>query len=77
MTTTRENSGSLTFAGLDKATNDNFTVSYSTVDLSAVGGSDYTSKTDNVSFSGSAGETQTVTISLLGDSVVEDNETFG
>ncbi|MEC8019282.1 MAG: Calx-beta domain-containing protein, partial [Actinomycetota bacterium] len=74
---TVENGGSLTFTlSLDKATNDNFTVSYTTVDLSAVGGSDYTSKTDNVSFSGSAGETQTVTISLLGDSVVEDNETF-
>ncbi|MEC7457145.1 MAG: Calx-beta domain-containing protein, partial [Actinomycetota bacterium] len=74
---TVENGGSLTFTlSLDKATNDNFTVSYTTVDLSAVGGSDYTSKTDNVSFSGSAGETQTVTISLLGDAVVEDNETF-
>ena len=36
---TLENSGSLTFTlSLDKVTNDNFTVSYSTVDLSAVGG---------------------------------------
>jgi len=62
---TAENSGSLTFTlSLDKATNDNFTVEYQTIGISATGGVDYTSKTDNVSFSGSAGETQTVTISL-------------
>ena len=74
-----ENSGSLTFTlTLNAATASGFTVEYSKVDITAVGGSDYTASPnpDNVSFAGNAGETQTITVLLGADDQVEPDETF-
>jgi hypothetical protein len=76
---TLENSGSLKFTlTLNAATASGFTVEYSKVDITAVGGSDYTASPnpDNVSFAGNAGETQTITVLLGADDQVEPDETF-
>ncbi len=53
-----------------------FTVDYSTADGTAAAGEDYTSKSGTASFTGSAGETQEIRISVNGDETVEDDETF-
>ncbi|MCW5958514.1 MAG: Ig-like domain repeat protein [Pyrinomonadaceae bacterium] len=51
------------------------TVNYATANGSAIAGSDYTSASGTVTFN--AGETsKTITVSVLGDTVVEPNENF-
>ncbi len=53
-----------------------FTVAFSTADISA-NGSDYTIITTSpLTFAGTAGETQTITVTVNGDTIVEGNETF-
>ena len=55
---------------------DAFEVHYHTNGNSATSGEDYEGTNGTVSFNGTAGETQTVTVSVTGDPVVEGNETF-
>ena len=60
---------------LSAASSQTVTVAYSTTDGTAIAGSDYTAQTNTLSFA--PGETsKTVTIDVLGDSLVEKDETF-
>ena len=63
-------------ATLDKAVVDGFTVTPSFTDGTATKGEDYTENTAGITFSGSAGETQTFTVATTGDADEETNETF-
>ncbi|MFC0168152.1 Calx-beta domain-containing protein [Pseudoduganella danionis] len=71
-----ESAGTVSFAVLlDKATNDSFSVSYTTVNGSAVAGSDYAAVAGTLSFA--AGETlKIVTVPLINDSAIEQDEVF-
>ena len=54
-----------------------FTLPYSTLDGTAtVADGDYTAASGNLSFVGTNGETQTIDVTILGDTVVENDETF-
>ena len=53
-----------------------FTVDYATADDSASAGQDYTATAGTLSFTGTNGETQSVTVNLTNDAVVEDAEFF-
>lgn len=53
-----------------------FTVSYQTVDGTALNGSDYNGSFGNLTFAGTAGETQTFGIVINGDTTFEPNESF-
>ena len=79
-TVTEGNAGlvSVTFTvSLDKATGRGFSLKYATEDGTAtVPGNDYISKTGTLNFSGVAGESQTVTVDVRGDQMIEMNETF-
>ncbi len=61
---------------LDNNISPAFTVDYSTENISALSGEDYTSDSGFVSFTGNAGETQTITISTIDDAVLESIEQF-
>ena len=61
---------------LDSAVPGGFTVTPNFTDGTATAGFDYTANTGALSFSGSAGETQTLTVSTSEDKDVEDDETF-
>ena len=68
---------SKTFAvTLDKAVQGGFTVTPSFTDVTAVNGTDYTPTTTPVTFTGTAGETQTLTIATTEDAVLEADETL-
>ncbi len=73
-----ENAGSATLTlRLDKAVSGGFSVDVSTSNGSASAGSDYTAlSSKRVTFSGSAGEAETVSIAINNDSVVEGSETL-
>ncbi len=53
-----------------------FTVDVATADGTATAGSDYTAASDTLSFAGTDGETQSFTVSVLGDTAPEPDETF-
>ena len=61
---------------LDKAVQGGLTVTPSFTDVTAVEGTDYDENTAGISFTGTAGETQTFTVSTTQDAVLEANETF-
>ena len=61
---------------LDNAVPDGFTVTPSFTDGTATSGTDYTANTSALTFTGTAGETQTVTVATSDDTDVEDDETF-
>ena len=61
---------------LDKAVSGGLTVSPSFTDGTATEGTDYTENTASLSFSGTAGETQTFSVSTSEDEDIESNETF-
>lgn len=62
---------------LSAAVQDGFSISYSTSDGTALAQtSDYRSSTGTLNFAGFAGETQDVSVDVLGDAVVEAAETF-
>ncbi|MCG8460860.1 MAG: hypothetical protein MI919_31640, partial [Holophagales bacterium] len=60
---------------LDGDVADGFTVGYSTLDGTATG-SDFTAASGTLSFAGSDGESRTIDITVHGDAVVENDETF-
>jgi len=53
-----------------------FTVAYTTNNGTATAGTDYTDNDGNLTFAGTANETQTWTVNVSGDNLVEANETF-
>ena len=61
---------------LDKEVPGGFTVTPSFSDGTATEGTDYTENTASLSFSGTAGETQSFSVSTSEDEDIEDNETF-
>ena len=72
-----EEGASMTFTvTLDNAVQGGFTVTPGFTDVTATEGTDYTENTTALSFSGTAGETQTFTVSTTEDEVVEGDETF-
>ena len=69
--------GSMTFTvTLSAAVQGGLTVTPSFTDVSAVEGTDYTENTTALSFTGTAGESKTFTVSTTEDATVEGNETF-
>ena len=69
--------GSMTFTvTLDKAVQGGLTVTPSFTDGTAVEGTDYTKNTTALTFTGTANETKTFTVSTTEDTVLEGNETF-
>ena len=75
------NSGTTNFvftATLASAVQGGFTVPVGSADGTAASGSDYTAipGVAQLTFAGTAGETQTVTVAVSGDTAVESNETF-
>ena len=72
-----EEGESLTFTvTLDKAVQGGLTVTPSFSGGTATKGTDYTENTAALSFTGTAGETQTITVETIEDAVVEGEETF-
>ena len=53
-----------------------FTVNYTTTDGSASAGSDYTATSGTLSFNGTAGDTETITVPITDDGAFETDETF-
>ncbi|TZF81845.1 tandem-95 repeat protein [Pedobacter sp. BS3] len=79
-TITETNSGTTTATytlKLDKAVPGGFSIQYATADGTAtVADNDYVAATQTLGFSGTAGETQTISITINGDAKIEPNETF-
>ncbi|WP_339729543.1 Calx-beta domain-containing protein, partial [uncultured Gimesia sp.] len=72
-----ENAGTATFAvTLDKDVSNSFTVDFATADNYAVAGTDYVANNGTLNFAGTAGETQTITITINEDTVAELDESF-
>ncbi|MEO9932285.1 beta strand repeat-containing protein, partial [Rhodopirellula bahusiensis] len=72
-----EDAGTVTLTvAVDNAVQGGFTVGYSTSDGTAVDPADYTSTTGTVTFAGTVGETETFTVPIINDDVVESDETF-
>jgi gliding motility-associated-like protein len=72
-----ESDGTLAFiATLDNPVEGGVVMNYSFSDVSATGIDDYNNTAGSVTFIGSAGETQTINVSLVDDPVVEDTEIF-
>jgi hypothetical protein len=61
---------------LSGAVQDGFTVPFSTADGTATQPGDYASNSNSLTFTGTAGETKTITVSVVGDTILEPNETF-
>jgi len=61
---------------LDNAVQDGFTVAYSTAHVTTAAGDFSAAISGTATFTGNAGETQTVTIPVLADAIVEADETF-
>ena len=62
---------------LDIAVAGGTTVFYTTSDGTATGGGvDYTGSVGNLTFTGTAGEVETITVALVNDQLLEDSETF-
>lgn len=73
-----ENAGTANFTAthLGVSTSGSFTVDYTTTDGSATAASDYTTSTGTLSFNGTVGDTDNITVSLLDDFTFEGDETF-
>ena len=72
-----EEGASLTFTvTLNRAVQGGLTVTPAFSDGTATKGTDYTENTAALSFTGTAGETQTITVGTIEDAVVEGDETF-
>jgi gliding motility-associated-like protein len=61
---------------LTDAVQGGFTVDYGTADNTAQSGSDYTATSGTLTFSGTDGETQTITVSITDDSIIEPTESY-
>ncbi|MDY8138780.1 beta strand repeat-containing protein [Aquimarina sp. 2201CG5-10] len=70
--------GTMTFTVSHTGSNaaGSFTVNFATADNSALNGPDYVATTGTLSFSGTAPETRTITVSIVVDALAEPTETF-
>lgn len=66
----------LTFTVTRSANTSAFTVDYATADGSATAGSDYQAASGTLNFMAGGGLTQTVSVTIIGDTAAEANETF-
>ena len=72
-----EAAGTVTFtATLDNAVQNGFSVDATYLNGSAIGGVDFDNATDTLIFAGIAGETQTFTVAITNDAIVEADENF-
>ncbi|MGF1581218.1 MAG: Calx-beta domain-containing protein, partial [Gemmataceae bacterium] len=72
-----EDGPDLTFTvTLSAGVQDGFTVDYATISGTAISGTDFTPASGTLTFTGTAGETQTFTVDPTADTIVEDDETF-
>ncbi|WP_146537518.1 Calx-beta domain-containing protein [Rubripirellula reticaptiva] len=73
-----ENAGTVTVTvQLDKAVQGGFTVDVATADGTAIAPGDYTAvPTTTLNFAGNAGETQTFTVDIIDDMIIEPSETL-
>ena len=62
--------------GVDNAVASGFTVNVSFTDGTATGGTDFNNAAQTLTFAGTAGESQTLTVPVTNDAIVEGNETF-
>ncbi|NAY92566.1 sodium:calcium exchanger [Muricauda sp. JGD-17] len=53
-----------------------FTVNFQTVDGTALAGNDYTSTTGTLNFNGTLGDTEIISVPVINDAIVENDETF-
>mgnify|MGYP003670816462 CR=1 FL=1 len=53
-----------------------FTVTYNTANGSATSGADYTAATGILNFNGTSGDTETLTVTIIDDGIIESPETF-
>ena len=76
--TVNEAAGTISFSvTLDRAVQGGFTVDAAFAGGTASGGADYANATQTLTFAGTVGETQVVTLAIVNDAVVEATETFG
>lgn len=61
---------------LDNAVQDGLDLAFATGNMTAVSGSDYTANSGTLTFSGTVGETETITVDVASDTVVEADEVF-
>src|SRR5690606_23694295 len=61
---------------LTKATADPFSVNYQFTDIIATNGNDYQASNGTWNFSGNEGEEKEVSVTIIGDYKIEENETF-
>lgn len=72
-----ETAGTVDITVTHTATNTgSFSVNFQTVDNTAVSGSDYNFNSGTLNFSGTVGDTETVTVTILDDSLLEGPESF-
>ncbi|MFH6604823.1 Calx-beta domain-containing protein [Maribacter algicola] len=73
-----ENTGVATFTvtHVGNPTIGPFTATYTTVNGTALAGSDYTSSTGTLNFNGTAGDTEQITIIIIDETVLEPDEDF-
>ncbi len=73
-----EDAGTATFTAthMGVSASGSFTVDFSTVDISANAGSDYTDTSGTLSFNGTVGDTEQITVPITDDFVFEGDETF-
>lgn len=75
--TVSEEAGSATFTvTLNQVRPGGFSVNYTSTDGTALAGSDYTSVSGTLVFTGLAGETKTITVPILNNTYGENNENF-
>ncbi|MDY0102090.1 MAG: Calx-beta domain-containing protein, partial [Lentimicrobium sp.] len=72
-----ESAGTATFTVLlTGAVQGGFTINYATANNTAIQPGDYTTTSGSLSFTGNTGETQTITVPIASDAIVELTETF-
>jgi len=54
-----------------------YSVNYTTNDISAISGQDYSVSSGTLNFNGSLNDTETITVSITDDTIFEGDETFG
>jgi len=75
--TVNENEGTATFTvTLTADVEGGLTVDFATQDNSALAGNDYIAQSGTLSFTGNAGETRTITVSIVDDNIAEITEQF-
>ena len=61
---------------LNNAVAGGFDVDYTTTDGTALAGSDYTAASGTLTFAGTAGETESIIVTITDDALVESSETY-